>query len=265
MTSGQYKRRPERLKKNVFFTSVVAAVILASWFTKFNPWEIVANGDIFLSFFTKDFFPPKFLLRWEIAEALLVTVTMSLAASFSAFFIAGLLSFLGSDVTTPWPFCGKLVRGLASFLRNIPALVWAFILFMSFGVGITVGYLALLVSSVGFLTRAFIETVNETSPDVEEAAVALGAGYWQRIFCLIFPGVISEYISWLLYNLELNIRSSSIVGMVGGGGIGLVLFSYLKMYRYQAASGIILEIAGIVILVDWLTRKIRENVLTRQG
>jgi phosphonate transport system permease protein len=154
-----------------------------------------------------------------------------------------------------------LIRAVASVFRNMPALVWAFILFMSFGIGETIGFLALLISSPGFLTRAFIETLDTTATEIREAALATGAGYWQRIFCFILPGIIFSYISWLLYNIELNIRSSAIVGMVGGGGIGLVLFSYIKMYRYSTAAGIIIEIAVLVIMFEWITKTIRKSVM----
>ncbi|MDR1194806.1 MAG: ABC transporter permease subunit [Peptococcaceae bacterium] len=246
--------------RNIFLAVVLPAVV-ATWFTRFNPLSILAQWDVFLAFFTQDFFPPEFVGRRENLWALLVTVAMSFAASFAAFILSALLSFLGADATAPHPVCGKAVRAAASLLRNMPTLVWAFILFMSFGIGETVGFLALLLSSVGFLTRAFIETIDETPVEIREVAVAGGAGYWQRIFCLILPGVITGYLSWLLYNIELNIRSSSIVGMVGGGGIGLVLFSYLKMYRYGAAAGVILAIAAMVVLFEWAAKMIRKRVL----
>ena len=78
---------------------------------------------------------------------------------------------------------------------------------------------------------------------------------------VIIPASLPGFLSWLLYSLEVNIRSSTLVGAVGGGGIGLVMMGYIKQFRYHSAMGVILLIAGIVILVDMLTNFLRKKVL----
>ena len=137
-----------------------------------------------------------------------------------------------------------------------------FILFMSLGIGTSVGFVALFLSTFSFMLRAFIETIDETSGHVLEALRASGAGFWQIIAQGVMPSAIVGFTGWLLYCLELNIRSSTIIGMVGGGGIGLLLFSYLKSFHYDIACGIILVIAAMVIFVDALTNYLRKKVLT---
>ena len=115
--------------------------------------------------------------------------------------------------------------------------------------------------SFAFLVRAFIETMDEISADCVESLEAVGASFWQRVFHGIWPSCIQGYLSWFLYNLEVNIRASTIVGMVGGGGIGMVLFYYLKSFMYHRAAGIILAIAIIVILVELLTNRLRKKMV----
>ena len=178
-------------------------------------------------------------------------------AAVLAFFV----SLFGSEKVSPFPRAAKAVRGFATFLRNIPALVWAFILFSSLGIGTGVGFVALCITSFAFMVRAFVETMEDVSQDCVESLQAVGATFPQRVSQAILPSCLSGFLSWFLYCVEVNIRASTIVGMVGGGGVGLTLFSYIKSFRYDIALTIILMIAAMVILVDQITNKLRKELL----
>ena len=110
-------------------------------------------------------------------------------------------------------------------------------------------------------SKEFIETMDEISSDCVESLEAVGASFWQRVFNGIWPSCIHGFLSWFLYSMEVNIRASTIVGMVGGGGIGMVLLSYLKSFKYHRAAGIILAIAIMVILVELLTNRLRKKMV----
>lgn len=157
---------------------------------------------------------------------------------------------------------GQNDPGVCHFSEDIPTLVWAFILFSSLGIGTGVGFIALLISTFAFMTRAFIEVIDEVSCDAMEGLTACGGTFWQKVCQGIVPTCLTQFIAWFLYCIELNIRASTIVGMVGGGGIGLVLFSYIKSFNYAGAAGIILVIAAMVIMVEFLTNYLRRKVLT---
>lgn len=233
----------------------------ATWFTKFNPFAILKEQDIFWSFITVDFLPPDILKAKGLWGALLTTMEMALAASFLAACFSFVLAFFGSTTTAPFLWLAKILRGFGSFMRNIPALIWSFILVMAFGIGTSVGLIALFIETFGFLLRAFIETIDEVGNESIEALDAVGANFFQKLAQGIVPAVIPGYISWFLYTIEVNIRSSTIVGMVGGGGVGLVLMSYIKSFKYHVAGAIILAIAVVVILVDIITNWLRKKVL----
>ena len=181
----------------------------------------------------------------------------AVASFVTAFFVA----LFGSEKVSPFPRCAKFVRGFATFLRNIPALVWAFILFSSLGIGTGVGFVALCITSFAFMVRAFVETMEDVSQDCVESLQAVGASFPQRVSQAILPSCLSGFLSWFLYCVEVNIRASTIVGMVGGGGVGLTLFSYIKSFRYDIALSIILLIAAMVIVVDQITNKLRKEIL----
>ena len=153
-----------------------------------------------------------------------------------------------------------MVRGFATFLRNIPALVWAFILFSSLGIGTGVGFAALFITSYAFMVRAFVETMEDVSQDCVESLQAVGASFPQRVAQAILPSCLNGFLSWFLYCIEVNIRASTIVGMVGGGGVGLTLFAYIKGFQYDVALSIILMIAAMVIIVDRITGRLRKEI-----
>ena len=256
--------RAERRAYAWFFGALLAVVALCTWGTAFNPFSLFAEGDAFWTFFSEDFWPPAIPERAGRLEAILsgigVTLAMAIASATVAAILAFFMALFASERVSPFPRVAPLVRGLATFVRNIPALVWAFILFSSLGIGTGVGFVALTLSSLAFLVRAFAETMEDLSQDGLESLLAIGATFPQRVAHGILPSCLGGFVSWYLYSLEVNIRASAVVGMVGGGGIGLVLFSYIKAFNYHVAFFIILLIAALVIAVDWMTGRLRKEL-----
>lgn len=256
--------RAERRAYACFFAALVAVVILCTWGTGFNPFALFAQGDAFWAFFAEDFWPPRMPERAGRLEAILGGILVTLAMAIASATVAAVLAFFtalfASERVSPFPRVAPVVRGLATFVRNIPALVWAFILFSSLGIGTGVGFVALGLSSHAFLVRAFAETMEDMSQDCLESLLAVGATFPQRVVHGILPSCMAGLVSWYLYSLEVNIRASAVVGMVGGGGIGLVLFSYIKSFNYHVAFFIILLIAALVIAVDWVTGRLRKEL-----
>lgn len=250
--------------KRLYTGFLIAALILfgvCSVLTEFNVMTLIANGDAFWEFITEDFLPPA-LPRASRIPGVLESVVVTLALAMSSTTVAAILAFLvalfGSEKISPFPRFAKVVRGFATFLRNIPALVWAFILFSSLGIGTGVGFVALCITSFAFMVRAFVETMEDVSQDCVESLQAVGATFPQRVAQAILPSCLSGFLSWFLYCVEVNIRASTIVGMVGGGGVGLTLFSYIKSFQYDVALSIILLVAVMVIVVDQITGRLRK-------
>ena len=251
-------------EKKIYIMLVVIVMflfIISTVFTKYNPLQIFPNMHYFVDFVTKDFFPPDFHDAKGLGKALVQTFQMAIGASFMAAILAFILAFLGSNTTSPSPWIARFIRLIGSFFRNIPELIWALILVMAFGIGTSVGLIALFIESFGFLLRAYIETIDDVGIDVLEALDAVGANFFQKIMQGIIPSAVNGYISWFLYCVEVNIRASTIIGLVGGGGIGLVLMSYIKSFKYHIAFAIILAIAFVIILVDILTNRLRRRLI----
>lgn len=254
----------EKRTYELFFAIVVVLFIICTVLTKFNPLVLFQNGEHFWSFLTEDFFPPEWPSKATKIETIVNSVFVTIAMAISSTTVAGILAFFvslfGSESVSPFPRSAKFVRAIATFMRNIPALVWAFILFSSLGIGTGVGFVALCITSFAFMVRAFAETMEDISQDCIESLQATGASFPQRVAHGVIPSCMGGFLSWFLYCVEVNIRASTIVGMVGGGGIGLVLFSYIKSFNYHIAFSIILLIAVMVILVDLITGYLRREL-----
>lgn len=253
-------------QKRLYTGLLIAAVILfilTTLYTEFNPMTLIQNGDAFAEFITEDFLPPALPKSSRIPgvlSSILVTLALALSSTTIAAVFAFFTALFGSEKVSPFPKLAKVVRGFATFLRNIPALVWAFILFSSLGIGTGVGFAALFITSYAFMVRAFVETMEDVSQDCVESLQAVGASFPQRVAQAILPSCLNGFLSWFLYCIEVNIRASTIVGMVGGGGVGLTLFTYIKGFQYDVALSIILMIAAMVIIVDRITGRLRKEI-----
>lgn len=255
--------KPVKEKQKMWMSILIVGALffMASVAIEYRPWEFLLNTENFWLFIVNDLMPPQVSEPMEILKAILQTVSMAIVATLVAAAISAFMAFLGAQATCPWKPLRKVVRLIASIQRNIPSMIWVFILIMAFGIGNVVGMLALLIQSCGFLTRAFIETVDEIGGESLEAMKSVGAGRFTITTQAVIPACLSGAVSWVLYALELNIRSSTLVGAVGGGGIGLIMMGYIKLFRYHSAMAVILMISAIVILVDMLTNFLRKKVL----
>jgi phosphonate transport system permease protein len=245
----------------IFLLVLVILFIASTGFTGFNPLTALLAQREFWNFIFTDFVPPSPGNPEALGMAVMQTICMAFAATGISTVIALALSFLGTHAIVKSSAANALVRGFASILRNIPDLVWAFILVAAFGIGTVIGVLALIVSTTGQLTRFFIETLDETAEENMEPLLTAGATMPEVIAQAILPAALPDFIAWILYSVELNIRSSTILGMVGAGGIGLLMMGYIKQYNYAAASTAIIAVALIIIGVNLATEYLQKIIL----
>ena len=262
---GRVWQTPARDRRFVGYAALVvaAAVVFGTWATGFNPWAALTGLGPLVEFVAQDFLPPE-VNNWTVLlRAVLDTAALALTSTLVASALAFVAALFGAKAISPLPWLSPIIRGFATFVRNVPDLVWAVILVSALGVGTHVGFAALTLSSFAFLTRAFIESMDEISGDSVEALSAVGASFPQRVVQAIIPPFTKDYIAWFLYNLEVSIRGATIVGMVGGGGIGMLLNAQMRNFRwFPRATGTILVLAALVIAVDLLTSYLRNKLLS---
>lgn len=197
----------------------------------------------------------------QILSSLASTVLISIAASCTAAICAYIFAVLGSRSVGIGAPIQLAVRAVATLFRNIPIVAWAFILLFSFKQSEFTGYLALFLTSFGYLTRCYLESIDEVSGGAVEALQATGASYIQVIMKAVVPMSITSFISWVLYMIETNIRDATLIGILTGTGIGFVFDIYYKSFRYDTAGLVILCIVIAVIACEAISNYVRRQII----
>ncbi|HET6443729.1 MAG TPA: ABC transporter permease subunit [candidate division Zixibacteria bacterium] len=177
--------------------------------------------------------------------------------------IAGLLS-LAVNPKRPYPI-GMLTyavtRTLLNALRAIEPVILGFTFVVWVGIGPFAGVMALMLNSIADLGKLFSEQVENISEGPVEAVTATGANRLQVIVFSVVPQVVPHFIAFIFYRWDINVRMSTIIGFVGGGGIGVVLFRYTNQTLYQKAAVMVIAIAVVVTLLDYISSRIRKRVI----
>ena len=197
----------------------------------------------------------------KILGKLAETVLVSVMATVLAAALALVLAVLASRTTRPSLAAALAIRGFASFLRNVPVVAWAMILLLAFGQNTVTGLLALLIGTLGYLTRAFTETIDDVAQSSVEALRASGAAWLPTVARAVVPSVLPNVASWMLYMVETNIRDATLVGLLTGTGIGFLFDLYYKTMNFQAAGAVVIGLIVTVIAVESLSNLLRRSFL----
>lgn len=205
---------------------------------------------------------PDFSYFPNTVPALTETLQMACIATFISAILSIPLIFWAAALSNPNTIGRQFTRLILDVIRAVPDLLYASILVAMVGVGPLPGIIALVLVDVGILVKLLSESVDALDPGLVEAADSVGASRWQTNRVMLVPSSLPAYLSQLLYVLELNVRASSILGLVGAGGLGLQIDAVRTYYRYDQLSLIILEILVIVIVLDTLSAIIRKKLLS---
>ena len=248
---------------SIFLIIVIGITLISAKLTDFNFVHGVQTLPKAVSWMASNLFITEQALTKmpSIMDKLIETIFLSITATTTASVLALLLALMGSNTTKVNNFFGSLSRIVASVYRNIPIVAWALILLLSFGQNALTGYFALFLATFGFLTRAFIETIDETSSSSVEALRATGATYFQVVAKAVIPECLPQMISWVLYMIETNIRSSTLVGILTGTGIGFAFDLYYKSMNYNVVCLITISIVIVVIGIELISNYVRRVIL----
>ncbi|MEL6264057.1 MAG: phosphonate ABC transporter, permease protein PhnE [Pseudomonadota bacterium] len=197
----------------------------------------------------------------EIFTALGETLAMAFLGTILGAIVAFPLSFLGAKNINRIFWLRQGSRRVYDVIRAFEALILALIFIRAFGLGPLAGILAIAVSEIGTLAKLFSEALENTSRKPVEGVVASGGSRLQSIRYAIMPQVLPVHLSVLLYNFESNVRSGTILGIVGAGGIGFILSDRISGYFWDQAWTIIFLIIAMVYLIDTLSALIRTRLI----
>lgn len=242
------------------FTAVTYWAGSERWGMGFSPGEILSNlsrGAGILA----EFWPPDWSFLPQTYGPFAETLQMAIIASAIGCAVALPGSFLASRITAPHPALYQTTKGVLNVLRALPDLLYALVFVAALSVGPLPGILALILFNVSVITKLLSETVDAVDLGPLEAARAAGARHTQSIVSSVLPQVMPHYAAYSLYVFELNVRASTVIGLVGAGGIGQTLIIELKFFSYDSAMVIMLEIFAIVLVIELVSIALRRRLV----
>lgn len=235
-------------------------VLAGSWNgADMRPLELVRDSGN-MAQYASEFFPPNFA-DWKMyVEEMVITLQIAVWGTALAVVSAVPLGLLASANITPWWIHQPVRRVLDSF-RAINEMVFAMLFVVAVGLGPFAGVLALWVHTTGTLAKLFSEAVESIDPQPVEGIRSTGASALHEIVYGVIPQVMPLWISYTLYRFEANVRSASVVGMVGAGGIGVVLWEIIRGFRYAETAAVMIIIIVTVSVIDLISARIRKQMV----
>jgi phosphonate transport system permease protein len=242
------------------YTGWVAAIALLAWAwqgAEIRPLDLIRDAGN-MATYARDFFPPDFH-DWRIyLKEMVVTLHIAIWGTVLAVVAAVPLGLMGASNVAPiWLY--QPVRRVMDACRATNEMVFAMLFIVAVGLGPFAGVLALFVHTTGTLGKLFSEAVEAIDPRPVEGIRATGAHKLAELAYGVIPQVMPLWLSYSLYRFESNVRSASVVGMVGAGGIGVILFEVIRGFQYAQTCAVLLMLIVTVSLIDvfsaWLRKR----------
>ena len=248
-------------KNNLIIGLVIAAVVVMSYNLEANPAEFVEglpNLGIILKEMTEvdpNLFGTAF---WSMLE----TIEMAFIGTVVGVAIALPLSMLAARNLNS-KFVYVPIRAILAATRTFPSILWAILFVIIVGLGPFAGILAIIMYTVGFIAKLQYESIEAIDSDPMEAVSSIGVSKGQLIRHVVFPESAPHLLSQILYMFDYNVRQTSILGLVGAGGIGFYIINYIKFFEYGKAAVFMLVVLITVLIIDWLSVKIRDKYIVK--
>ncbi|EAZ89817.1 phosphonate ABC transporter, permease protein PhnE [Crocosphaera chwakensis] len=245
----------------LFVLIIIIILLVTAPLVEFNPLTIVKSTDNFFAFVSNLLTVPEWRYVPTLTHKLLETIAMGfLSTVFSCCFSLP-LGILAARNSSPLPIIFHLVRNLLSLMRALPEIVWALLFVSALGLGPFPGILALTFVTTGFMGKFFAESIEVVDVGMIEGVQATGANWLQKVHFSMLPQAMPDFIGTTLYILDNNIRSATVLGFVGAGGIGYELISSIRLFNYGRLILIVLAIYLTVTILDHLSTQLRSYII----
>ncbi|WP_432453937.1 phosphonate ABC transporter, permease protein PhnE [Agarivorans sp. QJM3NY_29] len=204
-----------------------------------------------------DFFPPDFSDLSYYLEEMLITLHIAIWGTLFSIILAVPFGLMCAENMVPTSVC-LAMRRLMDAARAINEMVFAMLFVVTVGLGPFAGVMALFIHTTGVLAKLFSEAVEAIDPGQVEGVRATGANKLEEIVYGVIPQVLPLWISFSLYRFESNVRSATVVGMVGAGGIGVILWESIRGFMFPQTCAVMLIIVVTVSLLDFVSQRIRK-------
>lgn len=264
-SSGAVPPPPRRSLGDMLFDVILwggIAVLLIISFAPANMYNIprLFAGSEQMSEFAADFTQPDFSNWKDYVSQMWLTVQIALWGTFLAVIIAVPLGLAAARNIAPW-WVVQPVRRVLDVLRSIPDLVMGTLFIVAVGLGPLAGVLALALNTGGVLGKLFSEAVESIDKAPVEGVRATGGAPLHEIVWGVIPQVAPLWTSFALYRFESNSRAATVLGLIGAGGIGQLLFQSLQGFEHRQVAAIAIVIVVAVAAIDLLSQMIRKRLL----
>ncbi len=267
---GIYQDKDERVKLfsklyHYIYSLAILLSLAVGWFmVEIEPFEFL-TGMSGTRNILRGLFTPDKEIFWKMVSELIKTIYLALMATVFAVPIAFFLSFLAASNLMNRSLIGRvtyaIIRTISTVIRSIEAIVWAIIFAVWVGIGPFAGMLALMIHSIAALVKLYSEQIENIDHGPIEAITSTGASTLQIWKYAVIPQIINPFLAFTIYRWDINVRMATIVGFVGGGGIGLQLFQKQQMTDWNGVGTIVWLIALAVWLMDMVSAEIRKRLL----
>lgn len=257
-------RRPrfhrDRVVRFVSGGAALALTVVAPARLGIDPLALVTSVPDLVAVAGRTFPPDLVTLGPVLWESLLQTLAIGLVATGIGVLLSLPLGLLAARNVAPHPVVHGAARAVVLAVRAVPELVLAVILVAAVGLGPVAGAVALGIGSIGFLGKLVADAVEEIPAGPAEAVRSVGGGWWKVLFSAVLPQSLPSVVGSTLYLLDVNVRTSTILGIVGAGGVGFLLFEAVRTLRFEVVGGIVLLVFVVVLLIERLSGWIRARL-----
>lgn len=254
------EHRKRWLRRAAFGAPAAGIVIGSAWRSGLLDFRRLAEGLPSVAEMLAEMWPPDFSHAADWLKPLADTLAMSVAGTLLAVTFAFPLALLAARNTTPHAAVYHAARAMLNLLRAVPELILGIVLVAAVGFGVLPGVLALGLHSVGMVGKFYAEALEQADPGPVEAVRATGAGPFQVIWHGMLPQVLPLWANVTVYRWEYHFRASTVMGMVGAGGIGFELVGSLRIMQYREVSAILLVILALVAAIDAFSSALRHRL-----
>lgn len=259
--SQVYRALRRSFRRNLGIAGILTAIIIGfGIYTELLNLGRLASGIPAIWQLMTEMVPPDFTRWQEWITPLLDTLGMSIVGTTLAVLGSVPLAFLAAETTTPSRWAYTAARGIMNLLRSVPELIMGIVFVAAVGFGTLPGVLALGLHSIGMVGKFFAESIEHVDPKPIEAARAAGASNFQVIYHAVLPQVLPQMADVTVYRWEYNFRASTVLGMVGAGGIGFEIMSSLRILDYQQVCALLICTLLMVTLVDQMGALLRRRL-----
>ncbi|MFN3261287.1 MAG: phosphonate ABC transporter, permease protein PhnE [Pikeienuella sp.] len=238
---------------------LVAALVLWSAATLEADLSRVAAAGPRLGAFIARMAPPDLSVWPEVLDGLLETLRIAVVGTLGAILLSAILGPAAAATVSPG-WIVRPARVLLALLRAVPLIIVAMLMVSAVGLGPLPGILAVLIHGTGMLAKYYAEAIDDVDPAASAALESAGAGLLQRLRFAVWPQMAPAALRDTIFRFELNLRESLILGVVGAGGIGLHIQTYVRSFQFEKAATATLAVVAAVLLIEALNGALRRRV-----